>query len=97
MPTLLHNDDASSGVLIYFSITVLGGLLIYLFIGPFFDALFDLGGSLTTGTSLPVSEERITTLGILRLAISAIPFVAIFLPAAYHAIITSLRQEGGSV
>ena len=29
--------------------------------------------------------------------IAAVPFVAIFLPNAYYAIITSLRQEGGGI
>lgn len=93
----LKNDDASAGVLAYFGISVFAGLAIYMLLGPAFDLIFGLASDPGLLALAPVSEERINTLNIIKLAIAAVPFVAIFLPNAYYAIITSLRQEGGGI
>lgn len=99
MPPILPglNDDASAGVLAYFGISLIAGLAIYMLLGPAFDILFGLAADPGLLAIAPVSEERITALSIIKLAIAAVPFVAIFLPSAYYAIITSLRQEGGGI
>jgi len=96
MPLRL-SEDASAGVLAYFGISLFAGLAIYMLLGPVFDILFGLASDPGLVAIAPVSEERITALNILKLAIAAVPFVAIFIPNAYYAIITSLRQEGGGI
>lgn len=99
MPLLprLKNDEGSAGVLAYFGISVFAGLAIYMLLGPAFDLIFGLAADPGLLALAPVSQERIDTLNLIKLAIAAVPFAAIFLPNAYYAIITSLRQEGGGI
>lgn len=94
---LQSNDEGSTGVLAYFFITVMAGLVIYMFLGAIFDALF--GSTVTPGivTTVPVSQERINILVFLRVVFASFPFIGIFLPNLYYAIIASLRQEGGGL
>ena len=91
------NEDASAGVLAYFGISVFAGLAIYMLLGPAFDLIFAFGADPGLLALAPVSEERINTLNLIKMALAAVPFAVIFLPNAYYAIITSLRQEGGGI
>ena len=99
MPLLppLKNDEGSAGVLAYFGISVFAGLAIYMLLGPAFDLIFAFGADPGLLALAPVSEERINSLNLIKLALAAVPFAVIFLPNAYYAIITSLRQEGGGI
>ncbi|MCK9543297.1 MAG: hypothetical protein M0R03_14845 [Novosphingobium sp.] len=97
MKLLPLNDEASSGVLAYFLITIAAGLIIYMLLGPIFDILFATAGDPAISSIAPISQERVDILVFLRVAISAVPFLLIFLPTSFYAIVASLRQDGGDI
>lgn len=95
-PAQRDPEHASAGMMALFVIGLLMMLFIWVLCGGVFEQIREMHNvTADLGDTMPVSDERVTTLNFLIIGMAVMPFIGILMPLLLYSIIMSVRKGSG--